>query len=81
MSSHTVRSTAFLAGQSEGLESLTTKFSQRLLNDSLTLRLNDLQQSEFRDPQSKIPAYRQAGVFGWTNFFMEDPLTYSGNTF
>jgi hypothetical protein len=61
-----VRSTALLAGQSEGLESLTTKFSQLLLNDSLTLRLNDLQQSEF-------PAYWQAQPkFGTANFLMED---------
>jgi hypothetical protein len=43
------------------------KFSQVLLNDSLTLRLNDLQQSGF-------PAYWQAQPkFGTANFFMDDP--------
>jgi hypothetical protein len=50
------------------LQDLTEKFSQVLLNDSLTLRLNDLQQSEF-------PAYWQAQPkFGTANFFMDDTV-------
>ena len=47
------------------MEFLTTKFSQLLLNDSLTLRLNDLQQSEFS-------AYWQAQQnLEPANFFMD----------
>ena len=52
------------------LQDLTEKFSQLLLNDSLTLRLNDLQQSELS------ACWQAQPKFGTTNFFMDDTKWY-----
>jgi len=66
-----VCSTAHLTGQSERLETWTTKFSQLLLNDSVTLPPNDLQQSlsnSKRHPNLDPPTF-----LGWCLRFTRIP--------